>query len=208
MFKIVSRLFLLNLILFIFSCAAPRVEVPVYESADVRDILSARSGISAIDADFSITFEKDDAEMKGDGVLNILKNGDLNLRVYSFGFLAFELISEKGVVNSKPPIDRRKSTILTQGLRDCLFWWDMKDFELIENSDSFLLENFSRKLWVDRKTMLPLRQTVSLEDGLKLDIHYDNPEKSQDIWWYPSKIRIELSHYAVTLRIRNIAFAS
>ncbi len=42
-----------------------------------------------------------------------------------------------------------------------------------------------------------------LEDGRELDIYYENPEKIGDLW-YPSKIRIELSRYAVTLRIKDI----
>jgi hypothetical protein len=53
--------------------------------------------------------------------------------------------------------------------------------------------------------MLPVRQTVSLEDGRELDIFYENPEVSDDIW-YPSKIRIELLRYAVVLRIKDISF--
>jgi hypothetical protein len=179
--------------------------MPVYEGIDVKDVLYSKNSISAIDTTFSIVFEKDDTEIRGEGVLNISRDGNLNLRVYSFGFLALELISEDGIIKSNPRLDRSKGTILTSGLRDCLFWWDIKDFEIDEKDGISLLINPSREIWIDRKTMLPIKQTVALEDGRKLDIYYESPEKISDMW-YPSKIRIELSRYSVTLKIKEISF--
>lgn len=205
MLKIVSTLFLLSTILFSYSCAAKRVEMPVYEGIDVREALSLKSNISAIDTTFSIVFEKDDSEIRGDGVVAISRNGDLTMRIYSFGFLAFELTSENGNIKSTPVIDRNKRIILTYGLRDCLFWWDMRDFEIEEKETHYLLKNITRQVWIDRKTMFPIKQSISLEDGRELNILYENPEKAGDIW-YPSKIRIELYKYAVTLKIRDISF--
>ena len=206
--KTLSRLFSLSIVvIFLFSCAKARVEIPVYEGIDVRDVLSSKSNISAIDATFSITFIRDDTEMKGEGVLNVYRNGDLNLRVYSFGFLALEVISENGIIKSKPRLDSTKSKILTQGLRDCLFWWDIKDFELGEEDNSYLLKNLTREIWLDRKTILPIKQTVSFEDGRELNISYEDVEKMRDVW-YPSTIKIDLSKYSVTLKIKEISFIS
>jgi len=203
MLKTVLRLFLLSTVL--FSCAAPHIEMPIYEGIDVADALNSKNRISAIDAVFSIIFEKHDTEIRGDGVLNISRNGDLNLRVYSFGFFALELTSENGVIKSVPMIDRTRGTILTYGLRDCLFWWDIKDFEVAGKEGIYLLKNLSRTLWIDKKTMFPIKQTVSLEDGREFNFYYENPEKAGDIW-YPSKIRIEFSKYSVTLKIKDISF--
>ena len=205
MLKTVLRLFLLSTILFLFSCAAPRIEMPVYEGIDIADALHLKDGISAIEATFTIIFEREDTEIRGDGVLNISRNGDLSLRVYSFGFLALELTSENGFIKSVPMIDRTRATMLTYGLRDCLFWWDIKDFEIDEKEGIYLLKNLSRTLWIDRKTMFPIRQTVSIEDGREFNFYYENPEKAGDIW-YPSKIRIEFSKYSVTLKIKDISF--
>ena len=205
MLKTVLRLFLLSTILFLFSCAAPRIEMPVYEGIDIADVLHLKDGISDIEATFTIIFEREDTEIRGDGALNISRNGDLSLRVYSFGFLALELTSENGIIKSVPRIDRTKATILTYGLRDCLFWWDIKDFEVAEKEGIYLLKNLSRTLWIDRKTMFPIRQTVSIEDGREFIFYYESPEKAGDIW-YPSKIRIEFSKYSVTLKIKDISF--
>jgi hypothetical protein len=205
MLKNVSTLFLISCILFSCSCTAKRVELPVYEGIDVREALSSKNNISSVDTTFSITFEKDDSEIRGDGIVNMSRNGNLTMRIYSFGFLAFEITSENGFIKSAPAVDRNKSIILTYGLRDCIFWWDMEDFEIEEKEDYYIIRNLTRTLWLDRKTMFPKKQIISLEENRQLNIYYENPEKSGDIW-YPSRIRIELSKYAVTLKIKDISF--
>ncbi len=205
MLKNVSTLFLISCILFSFSCIAKRVELPVYEGIDVREALSSKNNISSVDTTFSITFEKDDSEIRGDGVVNMSRNGNMTMRIYSFGFLAFEITSENGFIKSAPAVDRNKSIILTYGLRDCIFWWDMEDFEIEEKEDYYIIRNLTRTLWLDRKTMFPKKQIISLEENRQLNIYYENPEKAGDIW-YPSRIRIELSKYAVTLKIKDISF--
>jgi hypothetical protein len=206
MLKVLLRLFSLSIsLIFVFSCVTKRVEIPVYEGIDVRNVLSAKGSISAMDATFSIIFEKDDSEMRGEGVLNISRNGDLSLRVYSFGFLALEVSSEKGMIKSNPRIDRIKSKLLTQGLRDCLFWWDIQDFVIDEKDSVYLLKNLSREIWLDKKTILPIKQEVFLEDGKALHISYEDVEKMGDVW-YPSTIKIQLSQYSVTLKMREILF--
>ena len=205
MLKVLSTLSLLSIIILLFSCAAPRVEVPVYEGVDVKEFLDSKNSVSVIDTIFSITFEKDETEMRGEGVLNISRDGDLSLRVYSLGFLALEITSDKGIVKSTPRIDRIKGRILTEGLRDCLFWWDIKDYEINEKEGMYLLKNLSREIWMDRKTMLPIKQSVSLQDGRELIIHYEDIRKAGDIW-YPSRIRIDLLKYSVKLKIKDISF--
>jgi hypothetical protein len=207
MSKIVSKLFLVSILIILSACAQKYVEAPSYEGVGVADALFARKNIFAIDTTFSITFEKEDTEIKGDGVANISRSGDMNMRLYSFGFLAFELSSVNGIVKSSPAVDKNKALILTYGLRDCLFWWDIKDFEKKEQEGNFILTNSQRRIWIDGKTMLPIRQVISLEDGKELNISYENPDKIGGSW-YPSKIRIELSRYAVTLRIKDMAFLS
>jgi hypothetical protein len=190
----------------LFSCAPKRVEIPTYEGIDIREVLLTKNNISTIDATFSIVFEKDDGEMRGEGVLNISRNGDLNLRVYSFGFLALEVTSENGMIQSNPRIDRSKTKILTQGLRDCLFWWDIQDYEVDEKDDVYHLKNLSREVWFDKKTILPVKQRVAIEGGRELHMLYDDMEKTGDVW-YPSAITIELSQYSVKLRIKEILFS-
>jgi len=205
MWKTVSTLCLLSIIFFSFACAKKRVELPDYEGVDVRDALSSRHAIKSIETTFSVIFERDGTELKGEGILNISKNGDMIMRVYSFGFLVFQIASENGIVKSSPEVDRSKGILLTYGLRDCFFWWDIEDFELEETIDHYLLDNSMRKLWMNRKTMLPFKQSIALSDGKELVMLYEHPEKSGDIW-YPSRIRIELSKYVVILKIKEVLF--
>jgi hypothetical protein len=205
MSKIASKLFLLSVLIVLVSCAPKRVELPSYEGVDLKTMLASRKDIASIETKFSIIFERDDTEIKGDGALNIAQTGNMNMRLYSFGFLAFELSSQDGVMKSKPAIDRTKGMILTYGLRDCLFWWDITDFETREEGGIFVLANSTRQVWIDRKTMLPVKQIIALDDGRELNIIYDNPEKNGDTW-YPSRIRIELLKYAVILNIKDMLF--
>lgn len=199
-------LFSLNLILLLLSCAPRRVELPEYEYVDIKELIYSKNNISRIDSKFSIVYEKDDTRLKGEGILNISKNGDLNLRVYSFGFLAFELISENGIIKNTPIIDKKSASMLAKGLKDCFFWWDLIDFEIEENGEIYILKEQSRELWVDRKTILPLKQLISLTDGRKLQIYYEEPMKNNEIW-FPSKIKIEHLSSSITLEIKDILFS-
>ena len=205
--KNVLRLFFINTIILLCSCAAPEVQVPTYEDMDVGEALSMKEHISAIEAEFSITFYRGDSKRSGDGILTISKDGALNLRVYSLGFLAFELTSQDGIIKSDPVLDRTKREILTYGLRDCLFWWDIRDYEIDEQEDMYLIRSYPRKLWVDRKTMLPVQQSVQLEDDRELWFYYEEPQKMGDVW-YPSKIRIELSRYSLNLEFDEMLFVT
>jgi len=199
------KLSLLSIVVFLFSCATARVEVPVYEGVDVKDVLYAKNSISTIETTLSIIFERDDVEIRGEGLLSISRSGDLSLRVYSLGFLALELTSEKGITKSNPWLHVNKRKLLATGLRDCFFWWDIEDSEIDEIEDAYLLKNQSRMIWIDRKTILPIRQTIYCEDGVELNIFYERPERAGDVW-YPSKIRIEIPKYSVTLKIKEILF--
>ncbi|MBI5640811.1 MAG: hypothetical protein HZA17_10325 [Nitrospirae bacterium] len=203
--KNVSRLCCVSIIILLAACAAKKVEMPSYEGRDFRDVLSERKAISEIETTFSISFERNESEIRGDGALHISSSGDMSLRVYSLGFLAMEMTSRDGTVKSTPRLDRNKTLILTQGLRDCLFWWDMEGLQIQEDADDYLLRNLTREVWVDKKTFLPKKQKIYFDEGGELTIYYDFPVREDNIW-YQSKIRIELSKYAVTLHLRNMSF--
>jgi len=199
------KLFCISIVLLLASCAPRAVELPLLEENPLDKIIAERNGISRIDATFSVIFEKADSETRGDGSLNIFKNGDLELRVYSLGFLAMELTSRNGAVKSNPRLDRDKTGILTQGLRDSLFWWDIKDFTVQDEDDYYLLRNAEREIMIDKKSSLPKKQRIYFSNGKVLTVYYDNPARVNGIL-YQSKMKIELSKYSVTLLVRNINF--
>src|SRR5512135_255238 len=157
------NLFLISMILLSTACAAGKIEkreLPSYEGRAFREVLSERNGIRDIETKFSVLFEKNDSEIRGDAALDISQSGDMSLRVYSLGFLAMQLTSRDGLVKSTPALDRGKKLILTRGLRDCLFWWDVEGFSLYEEDDRYLLKGPDRELWIDKKTFLPARQNI------------------------------------------------
>jgi hypothetical protein len=199
------KLFCISSFLFLASCAPKALELPLLEKKPLDKVIAERNGISRIDATFSVIFEKSDSEIKGDGSLNIFNNGDLELRVYSLGFLAMELTSRNGTVKSNPGLDSAKKTVLTQGLRDSLFWWDIKDFTVEDEEGCYLLINAEREIMIDKKSSLPKKQRIYFSNGKVLTVYYDNPAMGNGIL-YQSKIRIELSKYSVTLLVRDISF--
>ncbi len=205
MSKIALKLFWVSVALVLVSCAPKAVEMPSFEGRDFREAFSAREAVSSIDTVFSVSFEKKDSERKGDGALTISRTGDMSLRIYSLGFLAMELTSRDGVVKSSPRIDRNKTYLLTEGLRECLFWWDMKDYTIEDTPDCFVLRNGGRTLWIDKKMLLPVRQRIFFDIGKELNIYYEAPRKAGGLW-YQSKIRIELSRYSVRLTVKKISF--
>lgn len=203
----VLKIFLISTsIIFIISCSmVKKQKPPVYNDLEITDILQSYDNVNEIDAKFLASFERDDIDYRGDGRLIISKNGDLQLRVYVLGMLVFEMVSNNGEINSKPVMDRNKSAFLANGLRECIFWWDIEKYTINEDNGQYLLENDVKRLWLDKNTMMPLRQTISLEDNLYLDITYDEPEKINGIW-YPQKIFIHLSNYRLTLIIKDLLF--
>jgi hypothetical protein len=205
MSKNVLKLLWVSVAFVLVSCAPKAVEMPSFEGRDFREAFSAREAVSSIDTVFSIAFEKRDSERKGDGALTISRTGDMSLRVYSLGFLAMELTSQDGVVKSSPRIDKTKTFLLTEGLRDCLFWWDMKDYTVEDTPDCFVLRNGERTLWIDKKSLLPVRQKIFFDIGKELNIYYEAPRKADGLW-YQSRIRIELSRYSVSLTVKKISF--
>lgn len=178
---------------------------PLSEKSSLVEVIAGRQPISRINATFSVIFEKIDSEIRGEGTLQILYNGDLDLKVYTLGFLAMELTSRNGVVKSNPRLDSAKKAVLTDGLRDCFFWWNIKDFTVQEQNGHYLLRNTEREVMIDKENILPKKQHIYYPNGKVLTIDYYNPAVGNSIP-YQSKMKINLSKYSVTLMIKNIHF--
>lgn len=199
------RLFFVSLLIFSAACASRKVEQPVVERQGLEVVLAERRPIEHIEAAMSVVFEKADSELHGEAVLDIAQSGNLHMKVYTLGILAMELTSENGLVKSRPKLDKNRTALLAQGLRNCLFWWDITDFTVLEEKDQLILQNATRQVVLDRKTLLPLEQRIFFEEGRQLKIFYDRPAQAKGVW-YQSKMRIELSRYTVTLTVREISF--
>ncbi|MDI6744244.1 MAG: hypothetical protein QMD07_02590 [Thermodesulfovibrionales bacterium] len=198
-----KSIMLIVLLFFLLSCTAKRVELPDYSAVDVKTVIAERKNIKGVNATFYIEFEKNDSTMTGDAAVTLMEKS-LDLRIYSMGFLMAEIKEKDGIIKSIPPADKNKSTILVEGLRNSMLWWLIKDYGIEEQNNSYLIRNSSQKIVIDKKTMLPVSQTIELDNGRELRISYDEPANSNG-FWYPSRMKIALSKYVVKLKIKSIS---
>jgi hypothetical protein len=203
MLKNVLKLFFASVFL-LASCAPVKVKMPSYEGKTFSEVLSGMEDVSEVRTRFSIVFLKEGRERKGEAALDIARGGDMSLRIYSLGFLAMELSSENGHVESSPPLDSRKCLVLTKGLRDCFFWWDMGAHASTETDDHYVLSGNRRTVWVDKRSFLPVAQKILLDDGGEIHIEYNRPAREGDNW-FQSRVRIEYGGYSVLLTVSHMS---
>lgn len=198
-------------LLFSVSCAPKQVEMPSYEGFGLNEILPALKDIKAIKATMSVVYEKQDSSMSGDAVLNV-SNDSLNFRIYHLGFLAGEIQEDRGIIRSNPRLNRNESTILVDGLKNSFFWWNMQDYTIHESEDMYVLRNSYRKIIISKDTLLPVKQTIELYNGEKLNIFYDLPQRadadssfltSSIPLWYQSRLKIEFRDQIVMIRVQS-----
>jgi hypothetical protein len=206
MSKSAFSLFLLSVLVLSFACVPKRVEVPSYEGKDLHDILSERSAITDIDTVFSIRVETDGTQTRGDAALHVTREGAIALRVYSLGFLALEVETDNGDVRCSEAMSMENKYMLTKGLRDGLFWWDV-DGPIAERDGHYTLAGADREVWIDKETFLPARQAIAL-GGQTLVIRYAAPARSAGGVWYQSKMSMGLGKYRATISIDKMSFAT
>lgn len=194
---------LFSFVFLLASCAAKRVGVPTYEGADILTVLSSKGAVRSIDSNFSIEFERDGSVLRGDAVLKLTPDA-LDLQVYSLGFLVAEVTSNDAVTRSDPPIDRNRLLMLVDGIRNSFFWWSIKNPEIWEGEGAYRVSNSWRWLYLNRKTLMPEKQIIELEDGRQLTVLYGEPALMEG-GWFPSKMRIELSRQSVNLKIKSLS---
>jgi hypothetical protein len=189
----------------------PSVEMPSYEGISLNDILPALQNIKAIEATISVVYEKQDSSMSGDAILKV-SDDSLDFRIYYLGFLAGEIQEYKGIIKSNPRLDRNKSAILVDGLKNSFFWWNIQDYSIHESEDIYILRNSYRKIIISKDTLLPIQQTIELYNGEKLNIFYDLPQRadadssfltSSIPLWYQSHLKIELRDQIVMIRVQS-----
>lgn len=193
------------------SCAPKHVEMPSVEGISLNDILPALQDIKAIEATISVVYKKQDSSMSGDAILKV-SDDSLDFRIYYLGFLAGEIQEDKGIIKSNPRLDRNKSTILVDGLKNSFFWWNIQDYSIHESEDMYILRNSYRKIIISKDTLLPVQQTIELYNGEKLNIFYDLPQRadadssfltSSIPLWYPSHLKIEFRDQIVMIRVQS-----
>ncbi|HMK61686.1 MAG TPA: hypothetical protein VK452_11160 [Dissulfurispiraceae bacterium] len=196
------------------SCATPKpAEMPSHKGITLNDALAQYRKISAINTVVGLEYEKNGTIMSGDASLSASPN-KLALRIYYLGFLQGEVYEDNGNISSRPKMDKTKSTILVEGLKSSLFWWDITDYEILDRKDTYELRNGYRKVVVNKDSLLPVEQTIEMENGDILAIHYDSPAKiimedgraaadDSPLSWYPSIVKIQLRNYIVRINVKS-----
>ncbi len=202
--RTVSRLLSAICCLLLVSCATKRIEIPVYEGIDPGEVLAEKENIKYLESTFRLEFERDGSVMKGDAVLRLTPDS-VDLQVYSLGFLVGEVTSNGTVMRSNPPLERSKLLMLIDGIRNSFFWWSLKDADIREEHDSYRVSNSWRRLFLNKKTMMPEKQIVDLEGGKELVVDYEEPDLIDGIW-FPSRMRIKLSGQSLDLKIKTLSF--
>jgi hypothetical protein len=195
---------LCSVLVLLVSCAPKRVDIPTYEGVDIRDVLSGKEAVRTIEATFSLEFERDGSLMRGDAVLRLTPDA-LDLQVYSLGFLVAEVTSNETVTRSDPPMDRNRLSMLVDGIRNSFFWWSIKDPAIDGDDGLYRVSNSWRRLFINRKTMMPEKQIIDLEDGRVLTVLYEEPALMEG-GWFPSRMQMELSRQALSLKIKTLSF--
>ena len=222
-----SILFPLSCILLLGGCAAKQITLPSYESVPVEEALAELRTISSIEAVVSVQYEKGDTMMSGDAALTITESR-LSLKVFYLGFLAAELTEENGVVKSTPRLDKIKSTLLVEGLKNSVLWWNIRDYTIEETGEQYLIMNDHRELIVDRKTLLPSSQVLHLDSGESITISYAVPARAEmgnednddrqrppghgdprfrvltSGLWYPSEMTIGFRNQVARVRVTSL----
>lgn len=188
------------------SCATKRVEIPTLEGIDLKEMLAERENIKSLESTFYIKFERDGSVMKGDAVLRLTPE-TLDLQVYSLGFLVAEVTSNGAETRSNPSIDRNRLLILVDGIRNSFFWWSVKNPVIKDDHDSYRVSNSWRRLFINKKTMMPERQIIELDNGSELNVSYEEPALMDGVW-FPSRMCIELSRQSVNLTIKTLSISS
>lgn len=201
-------------LLLLISCAAPKLaEKPSHRGTSLNDALSQYRKISSISTVVGLDYEKNDVIMSGDASMSVSPD-KLSLRIYYLGFLQGEVYEENGKIKSKPKLDKNKSLILVEGLKSSLFWWNITDYTVTETADAYELRNGYRRVVVNKESLLPVEQTIELENGDTIAISYDTPSRiiSEDgketldnspLSWYQSRVRIQLKNYIVRINVKS-----
>lgn len=185
------------------ACATKKIEMPSYKGIEPKDMLAGKENIKSLVSTFSIEFERDGVINRGDAVLR-LNHGDVDVQVYSFGMLVAEVSSTADFIRSVPPIDKTKLSLLVDGLSNSFLWWSIKNPDITDEGGMYLVSNSWRRLFINKKTMQPIKQIIELEDGRQLKVFYGEPDLIGGVW-FPSKMRVELSSHSVNLEIKTLS---
>ncbi len=202
--------------LLIYGCAKrpPGVELPQpgRPAITFEEYLSELNSIKSIKFIFSIKLipaTNNSEELNGNASF-AMDGEDLQLRVYSMGFLVSEVrITDGEVITEGKKLRHEKAIPLMEALRSCLVWWKLEERETEEDDEFIIIRNSWRKVYINRD-FIPLKQEISLPEAQQVLITYEKPlfypseALSTHGLWFPSMIEIRLQGNRAILNIEKI----
>ncbi len=159
---------------------------------------------------FSINLKRNDETISGDASLKI--NGEeTKLSIYSMGFLISEIKTEGNSIEMKGKnLNKEKAILLIEGLRNTFMWWNIEEMEIQKIDDTVILRNSWRKVFLERRSLIPFQQYIYLDRSFTISILYSEPEKISainniDSLYFPSKINITIpKNGEIIMKVKEI----
>lgn len=206
-----NKLLTFCLIFIIFTaCSKRQVSLPDYRENNLDYLLSELSQISSIEASIEVEFDKDDTTINGDMFLKADEKNML-IRLYYLGFPAGEIIEKEGEIRNTMKISKTRAELIAKGLKRSIFWWKNSFHQILDSDDTYTLLANGIEIIIDKKTLLPTRQTIRLDNGESLDIIYSEPRQIDEgkrfggiTDWYQSVLTLSYRNYRATSRINSL----
>ncbi len=191
-------------------CAKRQVLTPDYRGYDLRMLIDELKEVASIESALEVQYERGDALMNGDMFVKADKE-DMVLRFYYMGLPAGEIVQKDGIVKGTLKIGKAKAEMLIEGLKSSIFWWNSEYDETFETEGAYILRGIGREVVIDKKTMLPINQRVTLANGEIINIAYSVPSQlypegppKRPTDWYQSEMLIEYRDYRVRAKITSL----
>jgi len=197
-------------ILFIFIACAPKPKLlppPLYKDTALsleEIILKAGSSLDSLKAISNITVEKNDKHFSTFNASSLIKKPDwVHMRVYQLGLLVRDFVIRDNilyVLSGKKDLNLKT---LGREMHNAIFWWeDLQESILTVRSDKYVISSLLKEIYLDRDTLLPLKQIISSEQGLII-MTYEEP-KETDGYWYNSIIEIYLNEFKFSVKLKKL----
>lgn len=203
------------LIVLITGCAKKVAQGPFYEGYSLQALLHELKGTCGIEASIEISYERGDSTLSGDLYLKA-NHREMLLRYYYLGLPAGEMLYRDGeIVSSNVRISKARTRLLAEGIKNSIFWWQVDYDEQYETDEVYILRAIGREINIDKKSLLPLNQTLRLSNGELVSISYSNPKKlhpekdnQRPNDWYQSQVQIQYRDHSLDATIRRLSVST
>ncbi len=210
MSKKLLKYFFISFILITACAPKPGLELPpsLYsgEELSLAEIVSRVSGeteVIKVIADIKINKNNKPFDSISASVL-IKRPGHVHMRIYKLGMLAKDFVikdDELYVLSGKSSSDLKR---LGTEFYNSVFWWDnIKDGIMQRNTASYIIKKGNNEIYLDRATLLPLKQKITTFNN-SIEILYNEPQQSEDGYWYPSVLEINLDNFTFNIKLKKL----